>query len=107
MKWVKAVGGALILTLLLVFITQNLNVLNSELVFEFNLIFAKWRSYPLPVGAYLLIAFLLGYFFALVITLGERIKIRRRAKREALGSLTESSQTSPDTEKTLQRKFDG
>lgn len=79
MRMLKSILWIAIFLLLLIASIQNYPSLSQTVTFRLNLLFIKFESYPIPIGAYFIIFFLIGFIIGMFSIVG--IKVRGRLKK--------------------------
>lgn len=83
MKAIKALITGLLIALAVVFVVQNSHLMFQKITFRLNLLFVGFQTYPLPLYAYLLIAFLLGVLIAVSFYLLSYLGLQRSLKEKS------------------------
>jgi uncharacterized integral membrane protein len=81
MKSVRTVVWVVVVFLLLVFIIQNIKILDQRVELQFNLYLVKFSSGAIPIYLLILFPFLIGLLGAASHGLFRRIKIKGETKR--------------------------
>jgi putative membrane protein len=81
MRTFRTVVWIVVVFFLLVFIIQNIRVLDQRVEVQFNLYLIKLSTGPIPIYLLILISFLIGFLGAASHSLFRRIKIRGETKR--------------------------
>lgn len=109
MRVIKFIFSGIIGGFILLFLFQNHEELSREVTFEFNLYFTKYRLIPIPLGAYLILFFILGYILSVILLFREKIKVMME-KRKNYRVKKEEIQRDGETELhpfTGGKKFNG